>query len=76
MTKRQMKVLEYIKSYWDENGYSPSYDDIKDAMGISSRSNVHRIVHCLVERGYLRNIPQKARSLVIVDNSLAKSQGI
>ena len=72
MTKKQMQILKFITDYWNEHGYCPSYDDIGRAMGIASRSGVHRIVHCLIDRGYLKNIPRRARSLVLVDNPLAK----
>ena len=73
MTQKQMKMLEFIKEYWNEHGYCPSYDEIGGAMGIASRSNVHRVIYCLIDRGYLKNMPRRARSLVLVDNPLAKA---
>lgn len=71
MTSTQKKALDYITVYWEENGYSPSYDDIAKALNVSSRSNVHRIVYALIERGFLENLPGKARSLKVTKNSLA-----
>lgn len=75
MTAMQKKVFDYINQYWEENGYSPSYDDIADALGISSRSNVHRVIYALIERGFIENLPGKARSLKVIKNSLAPAIG-
>ena len=66
MTKRQKEVLDYILAYWSEHGYSPSYDEIGVALGISSKSNVHRLIYSLVNRGFLKNHPRKSRSLLVV----------
>lgn len=67
MTKRQKEVLDFILAFWAEKGYSPSYEDIANALGISSKSNVHRIIYALVNRGFLKNQPRKSRSLLVVD---------
>jgi len=66
MTKRQKQVLDFILNFWEEHGYSPSYEDICKGLSISSKSNVHRIVYCLVNRGFLKNQPNKSRSLLVV----------
>lgn len=71
MTQKQKNALDYIRSYWEMNGYSPSYEDIAEALNVSSRSNVHRIVYALIERGFIENLPGKARSLRLVKNPLA-----
>jgi repressor LexA len=71
MTAKQKHALDYISSFWEEHGYSPSYDDIAKALNVSSRSNVHRIVYALIERGFIENLPGKARSLKVLKKSLA-----
>lgn len=66
VTARQARVLSFIQSYRTEKGYSPSYQDIADAVGISSRSGVKRVIDALVERGHLETLPCRARSIVLV----------
>lgn len=59
-------LLEFVRKYCDENGYSPSYEEIGKAVGIASKSGVKRMVDILIERGRLENLPYRARSLVVV----------
>ena len=66
MTKRQKQVLDFILKFWEEHGYSPSYEDIGKGLSIASKSNVHRLVYSLVNRGFLKNQPNKSRSLLVV----------
>jgi repressor LexA len=65
-TARQARVLSFIQSYRADKGYSPSYQDIADAVGISSRSGVKRVIDALVERGHLETLPCRARAIVLV----------
>lgn len=67
ITRRQNMVLEFINKYCQENGYSPSYQEIADAVGISSKSGVKRMIDNLIERGRLETLPRRSRSLVVVD---------
>jgi repressor LexA len=66
MTKRQKQLLDFIMKFWEENGYSPSYEEMAEGLGIASKSNVHRLVYSLVNRGFLKNHPNKSRSLLVV----------
>jgi len=66
MTKRQKQVLDFVLKFWEEHGYSPSYEDIGSGLGIASKSNVHRLIYSLVNRGFLKNQPGKSRSLLVV----------
>lgn len=70
MTLRQKEALDFIRGFWGQNGYAPSYDQIAEAMGIRSKSGVHRVVTCLVDRGWLVREPHKARSVRVVHNSV------
>lgn len=54
MTKRQHETLTFIEAFIDANGYSPSFQEVKDHLGLASKSGVHRIVHALKDRGLLR----------------------
>lgn len=67
MTPRQKDLLDYLKSFIEENGYSPSYDDMARAIGISSKSSVHRLVHGLSLHGKIRIIPNHSRSIEIIE---------
>jgi repressor LexA len=66
VTYKQSVVLEFVAKYCEENGYSPSYQEIGEAVGIASKSGVKRILDVLVERGHLKTMPRRARSLVVV----------
>ena len=63
MTKRQFDLLRYVLAYIDTNGFSPSYDEIREALGLASKSNVAVLVDALVKRGKLAKHPHKRRSL-------------
>lgn len=66
LTPVQSKVLNFVDGFEAEHGHSPSYIEIMNACGLSSKSGVHRLVHGLVERGVLAAMPGRARSLVVV----------
>lgn len=65
MTRRQNEVLAFINKYCLEYGYSPSYQEIADALGICSKSGVKRLIDGLVDRGRLEMLPRRSRSLVV-----------
>ncbi len=72
ITDRQALVLEFIHAYIKLKGYPPSYNNIAQGMKLKSRSNVHRIVHTLRQKGYLRIQPHKFRSLKVADKGIKK----
>lgn len=63
ITKSMAGVLAFIEDYTSKEGYCPSYQEITNAMGWVSKSNTHRVVHKLYERGLVRMSPNKARSI-------------
>lgn len=71
MLTRQMKdVLDYIdEATTSSGGVCPSYQEIGTAVGLKSKSNVSRVIHALVERGYLRRIPARHRALAVIRSS-------
>jgi hypothetical protein len=65
VTRRQNEVLSFINKYCLEYGYSPSYQEIADALGIGSKSGVKRLVDGLIDRGRLEMLPRRSRSMVV-----------
>ena len=67
LTKRQHECYQFVLRYIEENGFSPSYEEIKDAMGFSSKSGVHRLVVGLEDRGAIIRKPHQSRSIEVVE---------
>ena len=65
MTPRQRDVFQFINKYWLENHCAPTMRIISKALGLSSHSNIHRIVHSLVEDGYLSMKRGRPRTMEI-----------
>ena len=66
LTKKQFELLKYIDSYLNIYGVSPSFDEMKDALGLKSKSGIHRLITGLEERGFIRRLPHRARALEIL----------
>ena len=66
ITRQQAATLEFIKTYQERYGASPSYDEIKQAMGFASKTSVHRLVHGLAERGAVQVLPGRHRSIALL----------
>ena len=66
LTKQQLKLLTLIRDRLEIDGVSPSYDEMKDALNLKSKSGIHRLICALEERGYLHRLPNRARALEIV----------
>ena len=69
MTPRRQLVLDFIRAYVRLHGVSPSYEVIAKSIGLSSKSNIHRIVHRLKQDGLLDLNPYKFHSIKLVDQS-------
>jgi repressor LexA len=74
MTERRKLVLDFIRAYVRLHGVPPSYEVIARGIGLSSKSNIHRIVHRLKEDGYLTTKPYKFRAIKLADNSMVFKQ--
>lgn len=79
MTFRQDKLLAFIRRRTDETGgVSPTFDEMKDAMGLASKSNIHRILSGLEERGLIRRLSYRARAIEVlapeIDDALSEFQ--
>jgi SOS-response transcriptional repressor LexA len=66
LTPSHYELLSFIETYSLEKGFSPSFDEMKDAVGLTNKSGVHRLLKCLEERGYVRRLFHKARALEII----------
>ena len=66
LTKKQRELLQFIQERLGETGISPSYDEMKEALGLKSKSGVHRLITGLEERGFIRRLPHRARALDIM----------
>ena len=66
LTRKQSELLSYINSYLANEGLSPSFDEMKDALGLKSKSGIHRLISGLEERGFIRRLPHRARALEVL----------
>lgn len=67
ITKRQKELLDFIKGFYLENGYGPSYEEMKDALGLAAKSHIHYMIKSLEIRGFVRRLPNMARSIEVID---------
>ncbi|MBI1327173.1 MAG: transcriptional repressor LexA [Alphaproteobacteria bacterium] len=65
LTEKQRDLLLYIDAHLRENGVSPSFDEMKEALGLKSKSGIHRLISALEERGYLERLHNRARALEV-----------
>lgn len=63
LTKKQRDLLVFIRDRMADDGVAPSFDEMKDALDLKSKSGIHRLITGLVERGYLQRLPNRARAL-------------
>ena len=66
LTKKQHELLLYIHGHLGDHGVSPSFDEMKDALGLKSKSGIHRLITGLVERGFIRRLPHRARAVEVL----------
>ncbi len=66
LTKKQHELLMYINRCLRRHGVSPSFDEMKDALGLKSKSGIHRLITGLEERGFIRRLPHRARALEVL----------
>lgn len=65
LTRRQQDALNFLIDFHDQNGIYPSFDEIKDGIGLASKSGVHRLLTALEKRGYIRRLPDRARAIEV-----------
>jgi repressor LexA len=66
LTRKQAELLRFIQERLRESGVPPSFDEMKDALDLRSKSGIHRLIMALEERGFIRRLPNRARALEII----------
>ena len=66
LTQKQKELLLFINDRMKESGVPPSFDEMKDALDLKSKSGIHRLITALVERGFIRRLPHRARAIEVI----------
>ena len=66
LTRKQHELLMFIQERIKESGVPPSFDEMKDALDLRSKSGIHRLITALEERGFIRRLPNRARALEVL----------
>ena len=66
LTRKQHELLTFIQNRLEESGISPSFEEMKEALDLKSKSGVHRLISALEERGFIRRLPNRARALEVI----------
>ncbi|MEM1401667.1 MAG: transcriptional repressor LexA, partial [Pseudomonadota bacterium] len=66
LTAKQQQLLFFLHHRLTETGISPSFEEMKDALGLRSKSGIHRLISALEERGFIRRMPNRARALEVL----------
>jgi len=81
LTRKQFELLRFIHERLTEAGVPPSFDEMKDALDLRSKSGIHRLITALEERGFIRRLPNRARAIEViklpesVNHGLGRSRG-
>ena len=76
LTRKQHELITFIQHRLEESGISPSFEEMKEALDLKSKSGVHRLISALEERGFIRRLPNRARALEVIrtpEGSVAKT---
>lgn len=66
LTAKQHELIQFIQQRLEETGISPSFEEMKEALDLKSKSGVHRLISALEERGFIRRLPNRARALEVI----------
>jgi repressor LexA len=79
LTRKQYELLVFINRRLSDGGVSPSFEEMKEALGLKSKSGIHRLISGLEERGFIRRLPHRARALEVVrlpeDTAISGARG-
>jgi repressor LexA len=76
LTAKQHELLLFIQRKLEETGISPSFEEMKDALDLKSKSGVHRLISALEERGFIRRLPNRARAIEVIKLPDSVAHGI
>ena len=66
LTKKQKELFEYLNNFISRNGISPSFEEMKNALNLKSKSGIHRLITSLEQRGFIKRLPHRARAMEII----------
>jgi len=66
LTRKQHELIRFIQTRLEDTGVSPSFEEMKEALDLKSKSGVHRLISALEERGFIRRLPNRARALEVL----------
>jgi len=66
LTRKQHELITFIQRKLEDSGISPSFEEMKEALDLKSKSGVHRLISALEERGFIRRLPNRARALEVI----------
>src|SRR6202051_2210776 len=76
LTRKQYELLRFISERLKESGVPPSFDEMKDALDLRSKSGIHRLITALEERGFIRRLPNRARAIEVIKLPESIAQGM
>jgi repressor LexA len=76
LTRKQAELLRFIHERLKEAGVPPSFDEMKDALDLRSKSGIHRLITALEERGFIRRLPNRARAIEVIKLPESISNGM
>jgi repressor LexA len=76
LTRKQFELLRFIHERLKESGVPPSFDEMKDALDLRSKSGIHRLITALEERGFIRRLPNRARAVEVIKLPESVGHGI
>ena len=76
LTRKQFELLRFIHERLKEAGVPPSFDEMKDALDLRSKSGIHRLITALEERGFIRRLPNRARAIEVIKLPDSVAHGI
>ena len=66
LTRKQLELLMFVHERLKESGVPPSFDEMKDALDLRSKSGIHRLIKALEERGFIKRLPNRARAIEVI----------
>ena len=75
LTRKQFELLRFVHERLKESGVPPSFDEMKDALDLRSKSGIHRLITALEERGFIRRLPNRARAIEVIKLPETVGQG-
>jgi repressor LexA len=76
LTRKQAELLRFVHERLKESGVPPSFDEMKDALDLRSKSGIHRLITALEERGFIRRLPNRARAIEVIKLPESVAHGV